>query len=479
MSKRIHSLANSQLPRLRRLFAIIVLGLSAVGTSGCAHSFLQMPKVPFVGPWSANEQEMAEAAQKASLEGKDDIQQAGYTETDKAGKRSYSYNPEPENYEDTLWGRLKRNLTPGWTETRKDKLAFTPPEAQEQFEVAKALYEATEYEQAEKTLKTLVKKYAHTPIHQEALFLIAESRFHQRRYAWAQDSYDELFKQYPTTRYSDVATKRLFAIASTWLGQPDFVTSDQVTLVNLEEPSQNPTKIDGDHMPTNLALVPNLIDRSRPVFDTEGRAIQALKSIWINDPVGPLADDALMMTASYYLRRGRYVEADKVFQTLRDEYPDSPHLQDAFLLGSHVKLLAYQGPNYDGKSLTGAESLKRSMLQLYPDSPHADRLHYELGEIYDANARRDWEKVVFWLKKRKPHSAAVYSNLIIEQYPDTEYAAKARQVLADLDNEDRSFLWADYVQTDAAGNQQLSDAIQVEQPSTPGRLNPAATPIER
>src|SRR5690606_41681136 len=56
-------------------------------------------------------------------------------------------------------------------------------------------------------------------------------------------------------------------------------------------------------------------------------AIQSLKTIWMNDPTGPLADDALMLTATYYLRKGDFLEADHFFTILREEFPKSPHLQ--------------------------------------------------------------------------------------------------------------------------------------------------------
>ena len=99
--------------------------------------------------------------------------------------------------------------------------------------------------------------------------------------------------------------------------------------------------------------------------------------------------DALMMTASHYARRGNYIEADRHYTLLREEYPNSPHVQTAFVLGSHVKLMAYQGPAYDGKALQDAEHLKESTIRLYPASEERSRLENELQRIEDAQ-RRGW-----------------------------------------------------------------------------------------
>src|SRR5690606_36655428 len=117
--------------------------------------------------------------------------------------------------------------------------------------------------------------------------------------------YDRLMKEYPSTRYLDRSTRRLFTIARTWLHFPEPVRASDVQQVDFENPqaSPPPPPTSTADLPHSVPIVPNLWDRTRPVFDTQGRAIQALKSIWLNDPTGPLAADALMLAASHYLRK--------------------------------------------------------------------------------------------------------------------------------------------------------------------------------
>lgn len=309
-------------------------------------------------------------------------------------------------------------------------------EAMAQYRQAQDLFERGEFEEAEKQAKRISKQYKDTPVREDALYLLGEAQFAQERFAKAQDSFETLLNEFPSSRYMDRVTGRMFAIAQTWLGFPQMASTSEIQEINYENPSH--TKASSEPVTTSkdptlrIPILPNFHDRSRPIFDTHGRALVALKSIWLNDPTGPLADDALMLTASYYLRKGDYIESDRYFQILREEYPKSPHLEDAFVLGSHVKLMSYQGDLYDGTGLTQAREMKESTLRLFPDNENREQIRQELSQIDEAAARRDWALVEFYRRKNRPQSMAVYCMQIIERFPQTSYAALARETLAEI-----------------------------------------------
>lgn len=316
---------------------------------------------------------------------------------------------------------------------------YRPAEGIAEYNEAEKLFDAREYKAAEKEFNRIAKKYKDSQIEEDALFMRAESQFERERYAAAQDGYDTLFEKYPSTRYMNKATNRLFHIARIWLREPGVVTAGDVQQVDFENPKKTPLPSETKNpnsqpfeLTRAIPILPNAFDRTRPVFDTEGRALQALKSIWLHDPTGPLADDALMLTASYHFRQGDNMEASRVYKILRDEYPKSQHLQNSYVLGSHVRLMSYQGDQYDGKALEEARQLKESTLRLFPDSPEADRLRKDLRRINEIEAARDWESVVFWEKKGKPRGVATYCRQVIENHPDTKYADMARAKLDEL-----------------------------------------------
>lgn len=312
-----------------------------------------------------------------------------------------------------------------------------PPEAQKAHDDAKGLYDAGKYAESEAAAHKLAKKWRDTVLEEDALFLEAESQYARKRYAKAQDTYAELFERFPSTRYMDVCTSHLFEVARSWLQFPEVVKSAEVEAANFEDPKSSPLpkpKKTGFDPTRAVPFLPNVADRTRPWFDTEGNALAALKSIWLNDPTGPLADDALMLSASYHLRKGDYQEADRFYDILREEYPKSPHLEDAFVLGSHVKLMSYQGAAYDGKTLEQAKKLKESTLKLFPQTAERERLSDELQKIADAEARRQWENVRFYQRKgrRFQRSVAVACHALLTDYPNCQYAPQARKVWQQL-----------------------------------------------
>jgi len=268
------------------------------------------------------------------------------------------------------------------------------------------------------------------PIEEDALFMKAECQFEQTRFAKAQDSYDDLLNRYPSTRHLDAVSRRYFQIARIWLGFPEKAeeTGDaQVVSDSTEEEVEDFANVDSFYIP----IVPNFLDKSRPAFDTRGRALQALRSVWLHDATGPLADDALMVSASFHLRTQDFEESARLYKLLREQYPESPHFRDAFLLGSHVTLASYQGSNYDGQNLSEAIELKEAALRIFPDltEEERNRLGSELGKMHDAEVARIWDRVEYFQAKQAPESVAVYCKILINRFPDTEYAERGRKIL--------------------------------------------------
>lgn len=337
---------------------------------------------------------------------------------------------------DGIRGPLQRQLERSASLRGTYDGSLAPLEGQQEFDQAKALFDSGDYEAAQKQFKRVAKRYKDTPIEEEGLFYVAECEFARGRYAKAQDAYDTLLKKYPTPRQLDLMTRRLFDIARTWLEYPEFVETSEIQQVNLENPKATPppeAPIERSWDPSRMIpIFPNMWDKSRPAFDTDGRALQALRTIWLNDPTGPIADDALMLAASHNLRKGSYLEADRLFEILRRDYPKSPHLENAFILGSHVKLMAYQGPNYDGNSLTQAAQLKESTLRLYPKTEDRERILNQIRQIEEAKAEQEWANVIFWQKKNNPVSVATCCREVIRLYPNSSYASQARDLLAEM-----------------------------------------------
>lgn len=304
-----------------------------------------------------------------------------------------------------------------------------------QVEAAREQFDRKQYATALKSYEAIAKKYEESAIGEEAWFRIGECYYALKEYPKAQDAYDKLFADYPSTKYVSKASQRLFVIARTWMEVADPASSSTIKTVSqtVEVKDFAQTESNSGDPSVRYSLVPNFFDKTRPLLDTRGRARKALKSIWLNDPTGPLADDALMLTATYYLKRGNHVEADRYFANLREMYPESPHLEKAFVLGSHAKQMAYQGPYYDNTSLISARNLKEQTLTLFPNSEDREQVRKDLKVLYLREAQDAWADVKLYQQKDNPAAIAIHSRRVIEDFPDTRYAELARRTLLSLD----------------------------------------------
>jgi TolA-binding protein len=325
--------------------------------------------------------------------------------------------------------RLRGYLKGRPAEATADEGLLKPIAGTDDYLAAEELYEAGQYAEAEKAFKKVARKYKKSEIREDALFMQAESAFAQQKYAAAHDRYAQLLKDSPTTRHLDVISQRLFKIAMIWLDHPRIAEMDEIQQVNHERYGERLPPKEGTEAPKRNIFIPNFTDQTKPIFDAHGNALAALKSIWTNDPTGPLADDALMLAASYYARTGDFLEADRHFTLLREQFPNSPHVQKAFELGSHVKLMSYQGAMYDGKALHDSEQLKLATLRLYPEFENKERLEAELKKIEDAKADRLWALVKYYEGKGRKKSAAVYCHMLLSEHPKSKHAQAARDRL--------------------------------------------------
>jgi TolA-binding protein len=285
-------------------------------------------------------------------------------------------------------------------------------EAQSNYAEAEDLFRREKYSEAAKLFKKAASGWPDSQLEQDAMYRMAESYFFAKQYARASNAYEKLVRKHTNTQYLDNVMARQFSIARYW---------EQYHSYN-----------------SNWVTTPNVIDKKRPLFDTIGRAMKAYENIRLNDPTGPLADDAVMAMANSYFVRGRYGEADQHYDTLRKEYPRSEHQYRAHELGLQCKLRKYQGPSYDGKPLEEAKVLvKQLKIQFYDELDQQQKAR--LAEI-DAQVNRELAQREFNMGKHfdgieEFGSARFYYAEVIKNFPDTQLAADARKRLEEIGGE--------------------------------------------
>jgi outer membrane protein assembly factor BamD (BamD/ComL family) len=273
------------------------------------------------------------------------------------------------------------------------------------FDQGDQLFKERKFDEAAKQFGIAVDRWPDTTLEEDALFWRAESLFFADRYSAAHDAYDRLLKKYEYSRHLDLAVSRQFKIGRYWeqfdMAQPHWT------------------------------ITPNFSDKTRPMFDTWGHSQRAYEHVRLNDPTGPLADDALMASATAYYLCGRYEDAAINYDTLRKEYPKSEHQKNAHLLEIDSKWKTYQGPLYDGTPLKEVNEIAdQTLIRFGPTlGAERDRVIETKNRVLQQQAERDWEVAQYYETNHYYGSARIYYKSLVDTYPQTQFAEMAQQRL--------------------------------------------------
>lgn len=269
---------------------------------------------------------------------------------------------------------------------------------------ANTAFEAKKYDEAAKLYKEAARRAPDSPLEEDAMFMQAESEFFADRYSTATDSYANLLKKYEGTRYINKVMQRQYAVGRYWDDKGKQVYN----------------------------YVPNVSDKTRPFWDTAGHSIAVYESIRLNDPTGPLADDAIMATANAYFREGKFEDAAYHYDLLRKDYPKSEHQAQAHLLGLQSRMNSYQGSQYDSTPLAEAEKLADTTVKQFANAMPEERtrLLETQNKIRIQQAERDFENGEYYYRRGYYGAAKYYFEVVADKYPETALAQMARDRIA-------------------------------------------------
>ena len=272
--------------------------------------------------------------------------------------------------------------------------------------------------EAAKHFLEAAKRHPDSVLEEDALHLAGECYFFTDDYPNAFTAYQKLVIKYQHSKHVDNAVRRLFQIGRYWEVE--------------SERSSSPFRASG------------FSDKSLPKLDTFGNAKKAYETIFIYDPLGPISDKALMALATAYLKRGRYQGDDNFnqaafyYQRLREEHPSSPYIAKAYENELFARTQAYLGAEHPSGTLDEARKLAEITLWQFRDElDSADKAGIlEIKEsILVKEAERLWSKANFYDQRKRHYGAArLYYNRLIAEYPQTEFAERARQRLPQIEN---------------------------------------------
>ena len=163
--------------------------------------------------------------------------------------------------------------------------------------------------------------------------------------------------------------------------------------------------------------------------DDESGAIKVFEKIIERNPLGFIAADAEVKIADSYYQLRKFEEAEDSYLRVMENYPNSEWVPYAQFRIPYCKMsnIRIQERNYEllAQSRRGFEEY----IANNPQGTLVPTTKKIMAEIDIAMAERDYEVGEFYLRRKRPDAGAIYFKSVIKEYPNTEWAAKAKEKL--------------------------------------------------
>ncbi len=266
-----------------------------------------------------------------------------------------------------------------------------------QMDWAVGFFENRDYDRSSKEFIRLVRTYPRSDLAPDAQYLAGVSFELMGRPGAAFTAYKQVVEIYPFSQRFKDSIEREFLIAEEFFG------GKRVELIG-------PIKM--------------------PALD---KAIEIYEHLVQHAPYGEYADRAQMRLGECYIRQRRYEEANRAFQRVLDEYPNSPLLEKAkFNVAFCARQLSLKA-SYDQSATDEAIGWYEKFIASHPNSELIPQAQESLKALKTIKADGLAQIARFYETQHKPAAAAVYYREIMEKYPDTEPAAQAVAKLKEMD----------------------------------------------
>ncbi len=270
----------------------------------------------------------------------------------------------------------------GWLDPNKTPRDTTPL----RYKHALALVAQGEGKSAVAQLEALIKENPDAPWLEEARFNIAEAYFQATYYRKAAKAFESYLKEYPSGRRADDALKRMLNIGVTLSEKQGSLTA----------------------------------------------ATDVLQKIIERGAGTGLADDASSAIGDAYYRAGHYDEAVMAYQDLQSQFPASEWVPAVPYKIGRCYLDSGESVDINPEAYAKARSSFEEYIRKYPNGVHVAEAKERIKTAQALQARSEYRLAAFYVRTRKPKSAAIYLKSVVKQFPGTQYADQARALLERL-----------------------------------------------
>lgn len=154
-----------------------------------------------------------------------------------------------------------------------------------------------------------------------------------------------------------------------------------------------------------------------------------------NDPLGRLA--ALKIADTFFASKDpeSQAEAQVRYKDFATRFPNDPHRAYALLMLGRTYLQQAKGPQRDLAPIKEAVSNFEQVIRLFPGSPEAAEAQKLLTRCREDLATHELLVAEYYLKVGAREGAANRLRYLLEQFPETGAAERAKTLLASLSNQ--------------------------------------------
>lgn len=279
-----------------------------------------------------------------------------------------------------------------WVNPKKS--AKDTPEAQ--FEWAMQFYEAKNLDRAIEEFEKIPAAFPSSRLAAEGVYYSAICWEAKNDLAKSADNYQKLIDKYPYSDRIKDAIKHEFEIAN------KFAQGEKVKVVG-------------------VALLPG-----------QEKALELYQHVVKNAPFGSYGDEAQFQIGEVYKSIGDYQEAQKAYQMVVDEYPNSALVAKARYQIAYVAMMASKKSQYSDEYAQRAIDEFQGFKEAYPSNAQAVEADESIKILRAKKAQTNYEVAAFYDKQKKYDSAKVYYQGVVTDYPETPAAATAKKRLDQL-----------------------------------------------
>jgi outer membrane assembly lipoprotein YfiO len=157
--------------------------------------------------------------------------------------------------------------------------------------------------------------------------------------------------------------------------------------------------------------------------------IDVFRTVIKNAPYGKYAAVAQYKIGLYLAEKKMFQEARDEFEKVVNDYPESEWVKAAKYQIAVVDAARSSGAQYEQSVTKAAKEEFEAFTKNYPDAQLSAKAKAEMENLNNKEAENNFVIAKFYEKNKKYEAAKIYYNIVVTEFPDSPWAAKATKEL--------------------------------------------------